>query len=359
MLKRSPLFETHRCSGADFVEFRGREIPNCFSSPEEEYAALKSEAGLLDLSFQGIIELRGRDRSRFLHGMVTNDIQNLSPGQGCYALMLTPQGRILTDMRVLCLENSLMLVIDSDLVEKDLALLRKYIISDQVDVIDRSAELAMLSLQGPKAAAVIGLLCAEPVLPDAPFEHRPIELGDTSARCARIRRTAAGGYDLILASAHLGDLWNTLLQKGASLGLCPVGLGAWNVHRLEAGIAWYGFDMDESRIPLETGLEDAISFTKGCYIGQEVVARATYRGQVNRKLRGLLLSGRQPADRGDKIFQNGREVGWITGSAYSPRLQRAIALAYVRREVWDPRTTVRVERQGALSDAEVTTLPFD
>jgi aminomethyltransferase len=359
MLKRSPLFETQRCSGADFLEFRGREIPNHYGSLEEEYAALKHEAGLIDLSVQGIIELQGRDRSRFLHGMVTNDIQNLSPGQGCYALMLTPRGRILTDMRVLCLEDSLMLVIDSDLVEKDLALLRKYIISDQVDVIDRSADLAMLSLQGPKAAEVIGSLCSEPVLPETPFEHRSIRLGDTSVRCARIRRTGAGGYDLILAPTRLVDLWNALLQNGARLGLCPAGLEAWNVDRLEAGIAWYGFDMDEARIPLETGLEDAISFTKGCYIGQEVVARATYHGQVHRKLRGLLLCGRQPAGGGDKIFRDGREVGWVTGSAYSPRLQRAIALAYVRREAWDPGTTVGVESRGALSNAEVTTRPFD
>lgn len=341
------------------MEFRGWEIPNRFISLEEEYAALENDAGLLDLSAQGILELRGKDRSRFLHGMVTNDIRNLSPGQGCYALMLTPQGRILTDMRILCLEDSLMLVIDSDLIQKDLTLLRKYIISDQVEVIDRSADLAVLSLQGPKASEAVGSLCTEPVLPEAPFEHLPINLGGISARCARIRRTAAGGYDLILASDHLADLWNALLAKGGRLGLRPAGLEAWNAHRLEAGIAWYGFDMDEARIPLETGLEDAISFDKGCYIGQEVVARATYRGHVNRKLMGLVLSGNQPAEREDKVFRNGQEVGWVTGSAYSPRLQRAVALAYVRREVWRPGTVVRVESQSAPGNAEVTMLPFD
>lgn len=359
MPKRSSLFEIQRDSGAQFAEFRGREIPERFTSLEEEYCVLGKKAGLLDLSVQSVVELRGRDRSRFLHGMVTNDIRNLSPGQGCYALMLTPQGRILTDMRVLCLEESLRLMVDADLVEKDLALLRKYIIADQVEVVDRSSDLAVLSLQGPKAAEAIASLCPEASLPKAPFEHRLIQVGNLSALCACVRRTALGGYDLIVSGAQSVDLWNRLLRTGEEAGLQPVGLEAWNVHRIEAGIAWYGIDMDEARIPLEVGLEEAISYSKGCYVGQEVVARATYRGQVNRKLMGLLLSSGRPAHGGDKIFRNGQEVGWVTGSAYSPRLQRAIALAYVRKESWDPGTTVGVESAGVRTDAEVTQFPFD
>ena len=359
MPKRSPLFETQRDLGADFVEFRDREVPSRFTSPDGEYAALGHEAGLLDLSVQGVVELRGRDRGRFLHGMVTNDIRGLSPGQGCYALMLTPQGRILTDMRVLCLEEALMLVVDADLVEKDLALLRRYIIADQVEVIDRSADLAILSLQGPKADAAIAGLCRGTSLPQDPFEHQLIQVGHLQARCARVRRTASGGYDLIVPGPQSIDLWRLLLQAGKPAGLRPVGLEAWNVRRIEAGIPWYGVDMDEARIPLETGLEEAISYSKGCYIGQEVVARATFRGQVNRKLMGLLLSSGEPAQGGDKIFRNGREVGWVTDSAYSPGLRRAIALAYIRKEAWEPGTSVAVDSSAGRTDAEVRQCPFD
>ena len=359
MPKRSPLFETQRDAGADFVEFRDREVPSRFSSLEEEYAALGRKAGLLDLSVQSVAELRGRDRSRFLHGMVTNDIRNLSPGQGCYALMLTPRGRILTDMRVLCLEETLMLMVEADLMEKDLALLRKYIIADQVEIIDRSADLTILSLQGPKASEALSRLCPGQSLPEAPFEHRLVQVGNLPARCIRMRRTGSGGYDLIVPEAQSVDLWNLLLQSGEPAGLQPVGLEAWNIHRLEAGIAWYGTDMDEARIPLEAGMEEAISYSKGCYIGQEVVARSTFRGQVNRKLMGLLLSTGKPAHGGDKIFRAGQEVGWVTGSAYSPRLGRAIALAYVRKEAWDPGTTVGVENGGVRTDAEVTQFPFE
>lgn len=359
MSKRSILYETQRDSGADFVEFRGREVPNRFTSLDEEYTALGHEAGLLDLSVQCVVELRGRDRSRFLHGMVTNDIRSLSPGQGCYAFMLSPQGRILTDMRVLCLEEALRLVVDADLVEKDLALLRKYIIADQVEVIDRSADLAILSLQGPKAGEVIAGLCPGTSPPEGPFEHRLIQVGNLQAGCARVRRTASGGYDLIVPEPRSVDLWNLLLQAGKPAGLRPAGLEAWNVRRLEAGIPWYGVDMDEARIPPETGLEEAISYSKGCYIGQEVVARATFRGHVNRKLMGLLLSSREPARAGDRIFRNGREVGWVTDSAYSPGLRRTIALAYVRKEAWDPGTSVGVDSVGGRTDAEVTRYPFD
>lgn len=359
MPKRSVLFETQRDWGAEFVEFRGREVPNRFTSLDKEYAALGHEAGLLDLSVQGVVELRGRDRSRFLHGMVTNDIRNLSPGQGCYALMLTPQGRILTDMRVLCLEEALMLVVDADLVEKDMALLRRYIIADQVEVIDRSSDLAILSLQGPKAAEAIARLCAGTSLPEVPFAHLPIQVGSLTTRCARVRRTASGGYDLVVPASQSVDLWKLLLQEGKPAGLRPVGLKAWNVRRLEAGIPWYGVDMDEARIPLETGLEEAISYSKGCYIGQEVVARATFRGHVNRKLMGLVLSSGEPARGGDKIFRNGQEVGWVTDSAYSPGLRRAIALAYIRKEAWDPGTSVGVDSAAGRTDAEVTQYPFD
>ena len=174
-----------------------------------------------------------------------------------------------------------------------------------------------------------------------------------------MRRTASGGYDLIVPEPRSVDFWNLLLQAGESAGLQPAGLEAWNVHRMEAGIAWYGIDMDEARIPLEVGLEEAISYSKGCYVGQEVVARATYRGQVNRKLMGLLLSSGRPAHGGDKIYRDGQEVGWVTGGAYSPRLQRAIAVAYVRKESWEPGTTVGVESGGGRTDAEVTPFPFD
>src|SRR6185295_17304853 len=141
--------------------------------------------------------------------------------------------------------------------------------------------------------------------------------------------------------------------------LLPVGFESFNVHRIEAGIPWYGLDMEENTLPIEAGLErDAISFNKGCYIGQESVARITYRGHVNRKLVGLGLSGNQPVSKGDKVSKDGQEVGWVTSSAYSPNLKRAIALGYLRREVLEPRTTVLVESGDGSVSGEVTPLPF-
>ena len=151
----------------------------------------------------------------------------------------------------------------------------------------------------------------------------------------------AGGFDFIVERQSLPLVWDLILASGKNDGVLPVGFESFNVHRIEAGIPWYGLDMDENTLPIEAGLEkDAISFNKGCYIGQESVARITYRGHVNRKLVGLSLSGIQPASKGDKISKDGQEVGWVTSSAYSPNFKRAIALGYLRREVLEPSTTV-------------------
>src|SRR5262249_45380588 len=153
-------------------------------------------------------------------------------------------------------------------------------------------------------------------------------------------------------------VWQKLRQAGAPLGLQPVGHAALNSLRIEAGIPWYGVDMDEKRIVLEVGLEHAISFKKGCYLGQEGVERASARGHVNRKLSGLRIKGDASATlpmQSDKLFQDSQEVGWITSAAWSPRLDQPIALGYVRREQLTPGTQLRIDRQGIPMIAEVTT----
>ena len=147
--------------------------------------------------------------------------------------------------------------------------------------------------------------------------------------------------------------------SGKNEGVLPVGFESFNVHRIEAGIPWYGLDMEENTLPIEAGLEkDAISFNKGCYIGQESVARITYRGHVNRSLLASIFQATNRFRRGDKISKDGQEVGWVTSSGYSPNFKRAIALGYVRREVLEPGTTVFIEFSDGGVDAQVTPLPF-
>jgi folate-binding protein YgfZ len=191
-----------------------------------------------------------------------------------------------------------------------------------------------------------------------PFQHIEASLAGTTVRILRADDTGADGYNILTPRDATESVWQKLLQSGDRLGLQPVGFAALNMLRVEAGIPWYGIDMDEERIALEVGLDHALSFTKGCYVGQEVVERASSRGRVNRKLSGLLLEGDTAPHAGDKLFHDSQEVGWITSAVLSPRLGRPVALGYVRREHLEPGTRLRVDRSGIAVIAEVASLPF-
>ncbi|HET6962771.1 MAG TPA: aminomethyltransferase family protein [Terriglobia bacterium] len=359
MSNKLPLHDTHEAAGASFMDLFGWQVVRTFSSADSEYWALQESAAFIDLSFSGIFELKGDDRTRFLHGMVTNDIKSLIPGGGCHAAFLSPQGRMTADLHVFCAEDSLILTTEPAVREKFGPALRKYIIGDRSLLIDRSEELAVLSLQGPKSTEFLASLLSHPLPQKLPYDHSESVLAGVKVRICRVERTRAGGYDLIVERQNLGLVWHLILEKGNNEGVQPVGFESFNAHRIEAGIPWYGLDIEENTLPIEAGLEkDAISFNKGCYIGQESVARITYRGHVNRKLAGLSLSGSQPVSKGDKISKDGQEVGWVTSSAYSPNLKIAIALGYLRREVLEPGTTVFIESGDGGVHAKVTVLPF-
>ena len=357
MPKRSKLYETQQSQGAQFVEDRGWEVPERFASINQEHDLMGSSAGLIDLSSCGVIQASGPDRAQFLHRMLTNDISALTPGQGCYATFLTPQGRTLSDMRVYCLEESLLLVVEPDLQEKVITSLRKFTIGNRVELLDRSEELALLSIQGPKSGEFLSQAMPSVNLSLQPFGHSRLDIGTAHVLCCRVNRTASGGYDLLVPAQNLVEIWKLLtdLEKAA---IQPVGLNALNVHRVEAGIPLYGVDVDETHIPLEAGLDNAISLKKGCYIGQEIIARATYLGHLNRKLAGLLLMGEQAVAKGDRVFREEKDIGWITSSVYSLGLKKPIALGYLRREVLAPGTSLVVDHKSVPIHCEVTTLPF-
>jgi len=356
MLERSKLFDIQEKQGVRFFEYSGWEIPQRFTTLDEDYEVLKSSTGLLDLSYCGVIEVTGPDRTQFLHRMLTNDIKALVPGEGCYATFLTPQGRTISDMRVYCLEDSLLLSVEAGLGEKVAASLKKFTIGNRVELHNRSGDLAPLSIQGPKSTEFLSQRAPGFVLLQKLFDHSVVEIGTTTVRICRVNRTATGGYDLLVPNDQLVATWRFLTEDAS--GIRPAGWEALNIQRVEAGIPLYGVDFDESQIPLEAGLDNAISLKKGCYIGQEIIARATYLGHLNRKLGGLLLDGNQPAIRGTKVFREEKEVGWITSSVLSPDLGKPIALAYLRREVWEPGTKLVARGEVSSIQGEVATLPF-
>lgn len=322
-----------------------------------EYQTIRDSAGLLTLTGNSILSVTGRDRARFLHGLLSNDIKGLKEGQGCFAAMLNTQGKTLSVLEVLCLEDSFLLLLGPELLEKVQAHLRKYIISDQVEIMPMSGEHVLLSLQGPRAIEKINGIFDLPGTLHL-FDHFQARRGALTLRIVISDRSGLGGVDLIVPESQEEDLRRILLDGGIAPSIKEASMEALNLHRVEAGIPWFGVDLNETQLPLEAGLKNAISYTKGCYLGQEIIARATYRGHLNRKLMGLVLEGIDPALRGFPLFHGDKEVGFITSSIFSPTLQSGIALAYLRQEVWEPGTMLMIKNDGVPQTAKVVDLPF-
>ncbi len=336
----TPLHETTAARGAQFREDHGWLFPESFGAPQEEYRALRESAGLLDLSARGKIAVVGSDRVRWLHGMVTNDIKGLRPGQGTYCFVLTAQGRIVADLQVLLQADRVLLDCEPFLTQKILPALEHYIIMDQVELSDLTASLGTLGVEGPRAAQVLraALNCED--LPQNCLEH----IAADELLIWRVDR----GFWIAAPVAELRALWERLEAAGAR----PVGFQALDTTRIEAGLPRYGVDIEETTLPQETGQMRAIHFNKGCYIGQEIVERIRSRGHVNRMLMGLKSEGNLKP--GAAVEADGKEIGRVTSAARSPSLGCSIALAYLRREFAEPGRQVLVGGQPA----EVSALPF-
>lgn len=349
----SAVFPPH----TTLCEWRGWQVADRYGDPTEEVVAVRQAAGLVDRAWRATVEVRGRDRVSFLQSMLSNDIKALQAGQGCEGAFLTPMGKIVAFLRVHALADRLYLELDDDIKPGALGALEKLLISERVEFRDAASEWAILSLEGPRAPEILQALGIT-TLPDLPSSHVECALADLSIRVVRAGETGEVGFDLWASSASAPVLWQRLLNVGGPLGLRPVGLSALNTLRVEAGRPWYGLDATEETLLLEVPSEQMVSFTKGCYVGQEVVARITYRGHVNRKLAGLVLPDATIPETGAKVRAGGQEIGVITSPVYSPSLKRGIALAFLRREWLEPGTSVEIQSKTATLSGEVATLPF-
>ncbi len=353
MAHRSRLYELHRSLGATFHEERGWELPGRYQDPIQEHRAVRESVGLLDLSFQTVFRVTGTERTRFLNGMLTNDINKLEEGQGCYACLLTPQGKILADLKVYALRDYHLMELDARWKEQALNHLNKYIIAD--DVAFDELEDSVLALQGPEATMTLQRLLPSVDLPRGKHGCVEVMFKDHSYWIIQFSLTGEEGYKLTIPAERAADVWTALHEGSAT----PVGMAALNILRLEAGIPWFGIDFDEENFPQEAGIEDrTVNFTKGCYIGQEFVIRIAHRGHVNRRISGLLIERESIPHPGDRVLYEGKEVGRISSAALSPTLGKIIGLGMLRRESQEPGTFVHVERDGKPIPAEVSALPF-
>ncbi len=334
-----PLGGTHAALGALFAQAAGRLVVRSYGDAAGEYRAGREAAGLVDLSERGLLEVSGPPRQSFLQGMLSNEVASLRPGQGCRAALLTPKGAVQALLRVLVEETAVALETDGE----RLALVQQTLEHHRVAAPVRLAprELAILALVGPRADDVVraagGLLP-----PDVAEAHVTAVLGGETLRVARARDLPGGGVVLHLPPAAAPAIFERLRGEGAR----PIGREALDALRVEGFRPWYGLDVSEANLLHETGLlAECHSPTKGCYLGQEIVARLSARGaNVNKALRGLRLSA--PAQAGDVITAEGREVGRVTTAALSPRLG-PIALGYVQRGHFAAGTAVAVAAQPA------------
>ena len=358
MAKSTPLAEIHRRNGAELVETNGWILPAHFGAPSKEYDAVRSAVGLLDMCDYAALHVAGPDRVSYLQGMVSNDVKKLAPGSGVYAAVLDVNGKILADLKVLCTEDSFILLVWQPLKDKVIAQLNRYLVADDVEIKDTTEQYGIVSIQGPHALLLLGTVAPRQDPPVHMVSHCLLRVGEREIRAVRATHTGEEGFDLLMEIGNLAPVVEELERAGAALSCRWTGLQAQDILRIEAGIPRYGIDMDEDNLLLETGLEHAVNFQKGCYLGQEVIERVRSRGHVNRKLAGIVLNGKSPARRGDKITSDGKEIGRITSSVFSPRLHHAIALGYAHRDFLQPGKSVSVEINGAPVVGTLAALPF-
>ena len=332
--------------GATHADDRGVLLPRQFGDAAGEYRALREGAALVDLGFRTVLHARGADRVTFLQGMLSNDVAALRPGDGCPALLLTIQGRVVADVRVAATDDALLLDVDVRAREAFVEALERLIVADDVELVTPETRVALVGVEGPDAERLVGR-------PLAPYAHAETDVTGIAVRAVRASEVHGSGVVFHVAAERAPALWDALVARGAR----PCGMDALEGRRVEVGVPRVGLDMDLGTLALEVPVDEALSATKGCYLGQEVVARGTARGHVNRKLTGLLIDGPVPPG-GVPLVREGKEAGRLTTVAWAFGAGVPAALGFVRREHWEPGTELRVEHGHAVTLVRVAALPL-
>ena len=375
---RTPLYQKSLAADGRMGEYSGAETALAFAGARQELAALLHGCGVYDLGWRAKFRVSGKDRVRWLNSMVSNNIRDLPSGRGNYNFVLNPQGHIQGDLYIYNCGDWFLADTERAQADKLLNLLRRYIIMDQVELADISDEMTAIGVQGPKAHQLLGQAGLEGPLPEPPPHRAKTGRGGDPAPPHRAK-TGHGGdpvaelieigwrnqkllatrmadqrfakYELWPPPAGADGVWDALTAVGAK----PVGVEALEMFRIAAGIPRYGIDIRERDLPQETGQMQALNFSKGCYIGQEIVERIRSRGSVHRTLVGFTVDGPVPAP-GTKVQAGGKDAGEITSALAVPtdNGDRVLALGYLRREVAKPGTVADL---GGVA-ATVARLPF-
>lgn len=321
-MRKIPLRDTHGSLGAKFGELNGWEVPLGYSDPSSEHNFVLDKAGIIDLSYFGKVKVFGEESEMFLNALLTNDILPLTIGDGIYSALLDRKGKMLSDMWVLKENDSFIILVEPGMESKLTGIFNESVISEIVEFQDMTDELGLIGLYGPESGRTL-MKWSSGVGDPLTGNIDDIKLKAPGNGLTLVKSTRLGclGYDLLFPRSRGEEIWSSIL----SMGITPFGLNSFESIRIEAGVPRYGLDMGENTIPLEANLINAISYSKGCYVGQEVVARVSHIGQVNKRLAQIKLD-RDDSQPGTRIFFDGKEVGSITS------ISGKTALGYIRRE---------------------------
>ena len=335
----TPLAALHASAHAKMGVWFGCALPDDFGDAAAEYRYVKQSVALIDKNYRMYLSFNGPDRVRYLNAILTNNIKDLPVAHGNVSLLLNPQGHILAEVETYAFAEALLCVSYAMIREQLIAWMDKYIIMDDVALTDETERYGTLAVEGPKAAVVVSEVCGVDISTLSELSSRESSVG--AIPCRIVKRSPGGiaGSEFVAERARLVELWEILLKAARKHGGGPAGYTALSAQRLTLGAPWFSYDYGEKQIPHEAGLENShISYTKGCYTGQEIVERVRSRGQVNRRRVELVFAGDAVPEEGAVLTVDGKEVGAVTRAARSWDPPRVIGMGYVRKEANAPGT---------------------
>ncbi len=387
-MNQSPLYKAHKSIGARFTEMHGWEIPAHYGDPVAEHLAVRSSAGIMDMSHRGKVLVSGKDRTKFLQNILSQDINKLTPGIGGHATLLNTKGHMLAYMRIYSDEDSFLIDTEPGETDKIIQILNRYLFREDVKIEDVTLKYGLVTVQGPNSREIICRINGTDIKEMEECSHVNLTINNINCKVARTTYTGEDGYSIYAPWDNLQYIWETIiipstLIRHPELGsgsqtmsgreipkqvrddrneVTPFGLAAYNSLRIEAGIPLYSVDMDEDTIPIEANLDHAISYTKGCYVGQETIARIKFKGHVNRILTGFSSETTIIPQKGDRIYRMiegaKQNIGVITSASFSPTLKGSVALGYLRIEHNKPGMEVYIHSKSHTIHAVVACIPF-
>ncbi|KAB2956731.1 MAG: glycine cleavage system aminomethyltransferase GcvT [Thermoanaerobaculia bacterium] len=355
--RRTPLYDRHVAAGARMVDFAGWEMPVQYAGVIDEHRAVRSAAGLFDVSHMGQIRVAGAGAQDFVQRLTPNDVAKLAPGRIHLSAFLTPEGTYIDDLLV-CKTSpeEILIVVNASNAAADFAWASSHP-HPGLTVEDVSDRWALIAVQGPKAVEIVAALTSVDLSAIRNYGFASGTVAGRPAILSRTGYTGEDGFELFVEPRDAGALWDALLEAGSPKGLVPAGLGARDTLRLEAGMPLYGQEIDRETTPWEAGLDWVIKLDKGDFVGRDALVAARARPLARKRI-GYEVEGRGIARHGHKIVSGEREVGVVTSGTFSPSLEKALGMGYVETALAEPGTALEIDVRGRRIPARVVPIPF-